>query len=101
MTRIGNSRGVFGVTASQTAFVGQFGTAGSCYPDKKHLPNGQNAHCRVRSPDAWANLVHVVAMRHTKVSYPLDLSSKTEPPRKLWGLYGKRTLDNQAVGQWA
>jgi hypothetical protein len=101
MTRIGNSRGIFGITADQTALEGQFGTFGSCYPDKKDLPNGQNAYCTVRSPEGWARLIHGVAMRHTKVSYPLDLSTKSGPPRKPWGLYGKRTLENQTVEQWA
>ena len=69
----------------------------ACYPAKKHLPNGQNAHCTVRSPDWWRGLVHGVAMRHTDVSYRLDLSTKTGPRKKLSGLYGKRTLEHETV----
>jgi hypothetical protein len=73
----------------------------ACYPAKKHLPNGQNAHCTVRTPDWWTGLIHAVAMRHTNVSYRLDLSTKTGPRRKLGGLYGKRTLEHQTVEHWA
>lgn len=73
----------------------------ACYPAKKHLPNGQNAHCTVRSPDWWTGLVHGIAMRHTDVSYRLDLSTKTGPRRKIGGLYGKRTLEHQTVERWA
>ncbi len=69
----------------------------ACYPAKKHLPNGENAHCTVRTPDWWAGLVHGIAMRHTDVSYRLDLSTKTGPRRKLGGLYGKRTLEHQTI----
>jgi len=69
----------------------------ACYPAKKHLPNGMNAHCTVRSPDWWTGLVHAIAMRHTDVSYRLDLSTKTGPRRKLGGLYGKRFLEHQTV----
>jgi len=36
-------------------------------------------------------------MRHTDVSYRLDLSTKTGPRRKLGGLYGKRTLEHQTI----
>ena len=69
----------------------------ACYPAKKSLPNGQNAHCTVRSPDWWTGLIHGVAMRHTEVSYRFDLSTRTGPRKKLGGLYGKRTLDHHTV----
>jgi hypothetical protein len=72
----------------------------ACYPAKKHLPNGRNAHCTVRSPDWWTGLVHGIAMRHTNVTYRLDLSTKTGRRRKLGGLYGKRTLEHQTVERW-
>ena len=69
----------------------------ACYPAKKHLPNGQNAHCTVRSPDWWTGLIHAVAMRHTDVSYRFQLSTRTGPRKKLGGLYGKRTLEHQTI----
>jgi hypothetical protein len=77
------------MTANQAVLEGQSDTFGSCYSAKKHLPNGQNAHCTVRSPDGWDRVALGVAMRHTKMSCPLDSLTKTGPPRKLWGLYGK------------
>lgn len=73
----------------------------ACYPAKKHLPNGQNAHCTVREPQWWIGLIHGVAMRHTDVSYRFHLSTRTGPRRKLGGLYGKRTLEDQTIERWA
>ena len=101
MTRIGNSVEFLGITADRTALEGQSGAFGSCDPDKKYVPNGQNAHCTVRSPDGQDRLIHGVAKHPTEVSYPLDLLIRTGPPRNLWALYGKRTLKNQTVEQWA
>jgi len=72
----------------------------ACYPAKKTLPNGQNAHCTVRSPEWWTGLIHGVAMRHTNVSYQFDLSTRTGPRKKLGGLYGKRTLAHQTIERW-
>lgn len=69
----------------------------ACYPAKKSLPNGQNAHCTIRSPDWWTGVIHAVAMRHTQVSYRFDLSTRSGPRKKLGGLYGKRTLDHQTI----
>lgn len=69
----------------------------ACYPAKKQLPNGQNAHCTVRSPDWWTGLIHAVAMRHTDVSYRFQLSTRTGPRKKLAGLYGKRTLEHRTI----
>lgn len=36
----------------------------SCYPARKRLPNGENAHCTIRPPDWWAGLLGRVAERH-------------------------------------
>lgn len=69
----------------------------ACYPAKKSLPNGQNAHCTVRSPDWWTGVIHGVAMRHNEVSYRFDLSTRTGPRKKLGGLYGKRTLEHRTI----
>jgi len=73
----------------------------ACYPAKKHLPNGQNAHCTVRPPPWWTGLIHGVAMRHTEVSYRFHLVTRTGPRKKLGGLYGKRTLEEQMIDRWA
>ena len=73
----------------------------ACYPAKKFLPNGKNAHCTVRSPDWWIGLIHGVAMRHTEISYRFQLSTRTGPRKKFGGLYGKRTLEHQSIERWA
>ena len=72
----------------------------ACYPAKKNLPNGQNAHCTVRSPDWWAGMIHAVAMRHTEVSYQFSLATRTGP-KKHFGLVGKRQLDHHTRQRWA
>lgn len=69
----------------------------ACYPAKKQLPNGKNAHCTVRSPEWWSGLIHAVSMRHTGVSYQFRLSTRTGPRKSLGGLYGKRTLEHQTI----
>jgi len=69
----------------------------ACYPAKKHLPNGQNAHCTVRSPEWWTGLIHAVAMRHTDVCYRFTMATRTGPRKKFGGLYGKRTLNHQTI----
>ena len=71
----------------------------ACYPAKKSLPNGQNAHCTVRPPDWWRGMIHAVAMRHTDVSYHFSLATRTGP-KKLLGLYGKRGLDHHTRERW-
>jgi hypothetical protein len=71
----------------------------ACYPAKKNLPNGQNAHCTVRSPDWWAGMIHAVAMRHTGVSYKFSLATRTGP-KKHFGLAGKRGLAHSTCERW-
>jgi hypothetical protein len=71
----------------------------ACYPAKKNLPNGQNAHCTVRSPDWWAGMIHAVAMRHTDVSYQFSLATRTGAKKRL-GLVGKRGLEHHTSQRW-
>lgn len=73
----------------------------ACYPAKKYLPNGQNVHCTIRSPEWWTGLIHGVAMRHVDVSYRFGLATRTGPRKKLGGLYGKRLLEHQTIERWA
>ncbi len=72
----------------------------ACYPAKKNLPNGQNAHCTVRPPDWWKGMIHAVAMRHTDVSYRFSLATRTGP-KKVLGLAGKRGLEHHTIERWA
>ena len=72
----------------------------ACYPAKKSLPNGQNAHCTVREPEWWMGMIHAVAMRHTEVSYQFHLATRTGP-KKVGGLVGKRGLEYHTCERWA
>ena len=72
----------------------------ACYPAKKSLPNGQNAHCTVRPPEWWMGMIHGVAMRHTDVSYQFSLATRTGA-KKVLGLAGKRSLDHHTCERWA
>lgn len=71
----------------------------ACYPAKKNLPNGQNAHCTVRSPDWWRGMIHAVAMRHTDVSYQFSLATRTGA-KKFLGVAGKRKLEHHTSQRW-
>jgi hypothetical protein len=43
----------------------------TCYPAKKSLPNGENAHCTVMPPDWWRGQMEVAARRHPGVDWLL------------------------------
>jgi hypothetical protein len=44
----------------------------------KTLPNGENAHCTVRSPDWWRGLLHAIAGRHPGIRYRVPVQTKVE-----------------------
>jgi len=39
----------------------------ACYPARKRLPNGENAHCTIKPPEWWHELVGAIATRHPGV----------------------------------
>jgi hypothetical protein len=43
----------------------------ACYPAKKHLPNGQNAHCTVQPPGWWREQMEGAARRNPGVKWQL------------------------------
>ncbi len=53
-----------------TKFV--FATA-ACYPAKKTLPNGDNAHITLRPPQWWQQLLGVVAARHPGIIFEVHV----------------------------
>ena len=71
----------------------------ACYPAKKKLPNGQNAHCTIQPPEWWKGMIHAVAMRHTEVSYHFTLATRTGPKKYL--VAGKRDLEHHTCERWA
>jgi len=41
----------------------------ACYPAKKRLANGENAHCTIKPPEWWAEVIEAVASRHPGVRW--------------------------------
>lgn len=55
----------------------------ACYPARKVLPNGENAHCTVRSPEWWAD-----QFRRASIAYPgvrWMLYTKQKALLRKWG----------------
>ena len=52
----------------------------ACYPAQKHLPNGENAHCTVKSKAWWRELVGEIAAAHPQVYYEITLTTPTTTP---------------------
>lgn len=57
-----------------TRFV--YGVA-ACYPARKTLPNGENAHCTIKSPEWWADQFRRVSVCYPGVRWMLYAKQKT------------------------
>ncbi len=68
----------------------------ACFPAKKILPNGENAHCTVRDPDWWIGLLHAIAARYPGVRYRFILETKSKW-KPVLGLFGKPRKSHQVV----
>jgi hypothetical protein len=53
----------------------------ACFPARKHLPNGQNAHCTIRPLKWWRQVFEQVARAHPGVLYELRLQLDESGPR--------------------
>lgn len=49
----------------------------ACYPAQKHLPNGENAHCTVKSREWWNSLVAEISAQHPGLYYEITLCTPT------------------------
>ncbi len=49
----------------------------ACYPAKKILPDGSNAHCTVRPPAWWAGQMRLAAQAHPHVAWTLCTQEKS------------------------
>lgn len=56
------------------------------FPAMKLLPNGENAHCSVKSAEWWAGLLHAIAARHPDIRYRALIDTKVA----YWTLLGGR-----------
>lgn len=50
----------------------------ACYPAKKRLANGENAHCTIRPPEWWKQLIEEVAARHPHIKWRFVIQSLRE-----------------------
>lgn len=50
----------------------------ACFPARKHLPNGENAHITVRPPDWWRDLVERVAARHAETAWEMTATQRVD-----------------------
>ena len=55
----------------------------ACYPAKKTLPNGENAHCTVQPPDWWEALILTCALRYPHVRYQFLCTSIADDGRRV------------------
>ncbi len=52
----------------------------ACYPAKKRLPTGENAHCTIKPQEWWAEVVRRVAARHPGVRWEFWVESMKDDP---------------------
>jgi hypothetical protein len=63
----------------------------ACYPARKRLPTGENAHCTIKPAHWWRELVEGIAGRHPGLRWEFWIQSQVEGPQD-------RTLVEQKVG---
>lgn len=62
-------------------FAGKFVFANvACYPAKKRLPTGENAHCTIKAPDWWRALILATAARYPGVQWEFWIQWREETP---------------------
>lgn len=47
----------------------------ACYPAKKTLPSGENAHCTVRHPEWWGGLFTAISDSFPDIDYELNITA--------------------------
>jgi hypothetical protein len=52
----------------------------ACFPARKHLPNGENAHCTVRSAAWWTELLKSVAARRPAICWQVWIQTLEPSP---------------------
>jgi len=70
----------------------------ACYPAKKFLPNGENAHCAVERPDWWRVQMEMTARRYPGIRWMLvcDLKSRFSRRRRFYEGVGGGDCDATA-----
>lgn len=52
----------------------------ACYPARKHLPNGENAHCTIKPVEWWKELLESIASRHAGIAWEIWLQYQAQTP---------------------
>lgn len=61
------------------------------YPARKHLPNGENAHCTIKPTAWWDDVLRATSARHPDVIYEVWVQTKIE------GESGGQTLKEEVI----
>ncbi len=51
-----------------------------CYPARKRLPSGENAHCTIKPPEWWVDLLRGVAARYPEHAWEFIVQRREEGP---------------------
>ncbi|MBM3358610.1 MAG: class I SAM-dependent methyltransferase [Betaproteobacteria bacterium] len=52
----------------------------ACYPARKRLPTGENAHCTIKPVEWWSELFAQVASRHPELTWEVWVQSRIDKP---------------------
>ena len=53
----------------------------ACYPARKRLPNGENAHCTIMPVEWWSGIIESVARKHQGIVWEVWIQSKVKTPQ--------------------
>jgi hypothetical protein len=68
----------------------------ACYPARKRLPNGENAHCTIKPVEWWSEAIEDVARKHPGIVWEVWIQSKIKTPRG--EEYVERRIGSDASG---
>ena len=69
----------------------------ACYPARKFLPDGQNAHCTVEPPAWWESQVEAASRRNPGIQWVLATIEKSELGKKRPRIFKGTGLASQAA----
>ena len=52
-----------------------------CYPARKRLPTGENAHCTIKPVEWWGTLIEGIAERRPSVVWEVWIQSRVDGPQ--------------------
>lgn len=65
----------------------------ACYPAKKTLPNGENAHCTIKSSNWWLEKIKAISSNHPDIVFEFWMDVKTQTE-------GGERLDRQRISNF-